>query len=671
MNISEVINNTVAALTFLMIIITSGCGGGAVGPVGGTGTGAGGLAPSTDTYSLSRYFNLADTAVYDYDDGAKIVFGQGPLNLYPFLGNSYGDVFRFQFKEDDPDVIDTSFFAFSSDTALLYYGRYEKTSGIGKCVVFSKPVEVAPGTVTSGTTYTDQADFVVYNQCGPDGATQDVTGSISFSFTVEGEETIDTTVGSFSVVKFSLVESWSGTDSSSQSVSGTRTVAFWMALDTGPVRYENSDTGQAYHSVNTAIAGDTVYTSLGSVCGNGTKEMGEECDDGNTTSGDGCSSVCLDENLWIKTYGGTYDDGATALEQTSDGGFIAAGYYIPDGSAATDLWLLKLDEAGGQEWSKTFGGASADDRANSVRQTTDGGYIAAGCTSSSGAGGEDFWLLKVDSAGDLSWAQAYGGSSDDCAQSVRQTTDGGYIAAGYTSSSGAGSGDAWLLKVDSAGGLSWSQTYGGSSADYAYSVRQTADGGYVVAGNTSSSGAGGSDVWVLKLDASGNETWSKTYGASGDDYAYSIQEITGTGYIVAGSTESYGAGGSDVWVLLLNELGNQVWTGTFGDTGDEAGYSIIAESGGNYIVAGEKESSNDNNIWLLSITDAGVDAWTQTYGGSYDDTGRAVVQTTDGGFAVVGETRSTMDGGSDAWIMRTDSSGECAERLDSMVLLRQ
>jgi hypothetical protein len=230
-----------------------------------------------------------------------------------------------------------------------------------------------------------------------------------------------------------------------------------------------------------------------------------------------------------------------------------------------------------QEWAKTYGGAS-DDRANSIQPTSDGGYIVAGWTISFGAGGADVWVLKLDGSGNVTWQKTYGGAGTDWATSIQQTSDGGYIVAGVTGSFGAGSGDVWVLKLDGSGNVTWQKTYGGGSTDYAYSIQQTSDGGYIVAGLTDSFGAGSADVWVLKLDGSGNVTWQKTYGGGSTDYAYSIQQTSDGGYIVAGLTDSFGAGSYDFWVLKLDGSGEIPGCGPMGTSAATVANTAVSGS---------------------------------------------------------------------------------------------
>jgi len=373
---------------------------------------------------------------------------------------------------------------------------------------------------------------------------------------------------------------------------------------------------------------------------------------------------------WAKTYGGSSGDWAYSVQQTSDGGYIVAGHTESFGAGGTDFWVLKLASNGSVDWQKTYG-RTEDDFARSIQQTSDGGYIVAGDTGSFGAEVSDFWVLKLASNGNVDWQKTYGGSDGDEVWSVQQTSDGGYIVAGQTWSFGAGSSDFWVLKLASNGNVDWQKTYGDSDGDAAYSVQQTSDGGYIVAGHTELFGDGFSDFWVLKLASNGSVDWQKTYGGSDGDRAWSVQQTSDGGYIVAGFTDSFGAGSSDFWVLKLTSNGNVDWQKTYGGTEDDFARSIQQTSDGGYIVAGDTESfgaAGDNDFWVLKLASDGSVDWQKTYGGSGGDIAYPVQQTADGGYIVAGNTRSFGAGSSDFWVLRLDESGsipECPLGVDS------
>jgi len=316
-------------------------------------------------------------------------------------------------------------------------------------------------------------------------------------------------------------------------------------------------------------------------------------------------SILADEpdTLWTKTYGGSGDDWGSSVQQTSDGGYIIAGGTGSYGAGGGDIWLIKIDSEGNKEWDKTFGESELD-WGYSVQQTSDGGYIIAGETWSYGAGEADVWLIKTDSEGNREWDKTFGGSCEDLGYSVQQTSDGGYIISGWTRSYGAGGADVWLIKTDSEGNKEWDKTFGGSDEDYGYSIQQTSDGGYIIAGATESYGAGGWDVWLIKTDSEGNKEWDKTFGGSDEDYGYSIQQTSDGGYIIVGETWSYGAGGADVWFIKTDSEGNKEWDKTFGGSDEDLGSSVQQTSDGGYIIAGVTDSYGAGwaDVWLIRLT---------------------------------------------------------------------
>jgi hypothetical protein len=252
---------------------------------------------------------------------------------------------------------------------------------------------------------------------------------------------------------------------------------------------------------------------------------------------------------WEKTFGGPDDDRGYSVQQTRDGGYIIVGETWSYGAGGYDVYLIKVYANGNMQWSKTFGGRG-DDRGYSVQQTRDGGYIIVGETWSYGALGDYVYLIKVDANGNMQWSKTFGKGSD-VGYSVQQTSDGGYIIVGTTASYGAGWADVYLIKVDANGNMQWSKTFGGKEPDRGYSVQQTSDGGYIIVGETKSYGAGWADVYLIKVDANGNMQWSKTFGGTGHDEGYSVQQTSDGGYIIVGYTESYGAGEEDVYLIKL------------------------------------------------------------------------------------------------------------------------
>jgi len=361
---------------------------------------------------------------------------------------------------------------------------------------------------------------------------------------------------------------------------------------------------------------------------------------------------------WAKTYGGGNDDVAHSIQQTLDSGFIVAGETYSFGVVNADIWVFKLNSNGAIQWEKTYGG-SGYDFARSIRQTSDGGYIVAGETSSFGANTE-VWVLKLDADGNIQWQKTYGGPNYDIAHSIQQTSNGGFIVAGETNSFGSGDYDVWVLKLDSNGIVEWQTRYGGSGDDIAYSIQQTSDGGYIVAGETGSFGAGLADFWVLKLNSSGVIEWQKTYGGLDDDVAHSIQQTTPDGgYIVAGETESFGAGFADFWVLKLDSNGDVVWQKTYGGGLDDKAYTVQQTSDGGYVIAGKSSLVIPvlSDMWVLKLYSNGNIEWQKTYGGDGSNSANFIRQTSDGGYIVGGETSLFGAGNADVWVLKLDKNG--------------
>lgn len=372
---------------------------------------------------------------------------------------------------------------------------------------------------------------------------------------------------------------------------------------------------------------------------------------------------------WARTYGGILNGGAKSIQQTDDGGYIVAGYDTSLlGPTGYDFWILKLSSSGRTEWQKTYGG-NGPDRALSIQQTIDGGYVIAGYISPSTLAERGFCVLKLDSAGDIEWQRAYGGSDEDWPTSIQQTSDGGYIIAGITTSFGAGDYDFWILKLSASGDIEWQKAYGGSSFDSAQAIQQTSDGGFIIAGYTSSFGAGGSDIWILKLNHLGDIEWQRTYGGAGSEWTDSIQQTTDGGYIVSGYTSSFDNGTGDIWVLKLFPSGDIDWQRVFKGNSADGAHSVQQTDDSGYIVAGFTESfgGGRRDVWVLKLSSFGNVEWERAYGNSGDDWAHSIQQTGDGGYIIAGKTIGLLGAGSgDFLIIKLDSSGNI-ERVPELV----
>jgi len=361
------------------------------------------------------------------------------------------------------------------------------------------------------------------------------------------------------------------------------------------------------------------------------------------------------QNTWAASYFLTNARAATStIQQTSDGGFVVTGSIAVAGSSY-DMWILKLDSSGMIQWQKTYGGINQDDGAG-IEQTSDGGYVVVGDTQSFGAGTNDAWILKLDQNGDVQWQKTIGGSGADYAFSVKQTPDDGYIISALTFSFP--SYDFWIIRLDSSGNVVWQKLYGGPNDDLVYSVNLTSDGGFIVSGATDSFGTGLYDIWVLKLDSSGTVQWQKTYGAPNtDEYSIGTQETTDGGFILVGSSGNPNDDSSEIIVLQLNSNGQIQWQNSYSETASEGASSILQTTDGGYIVAGQTGRIGTGAYWLLKLDSSGNIDWQKAYQGDHFQRLASVAQTSDGGFVVSGSDVKVLDYGG-GWILKVDDQGE-------------
>jgi hypothetical protein len=365
--------------------------------------------------------------------------------------------------------------------------------------------------------------------------------------------------------------------------------------------------------------------------------------------------------MWSKTYGGAEEEGGSHnvhLVETSDGGYAIAGNTQSFGAGGEDFWLVKTDANGNMKWNKTYGGADHD-RANSLIQTSDEGYALAGDTIRLNAH-PDFWLVKTDADGNMEWNKTYGGGDIDHANSVVQTSDGGYAVAGSTLSFGAGEWDSWLVKTDEYGDMEWNKTYGGTKSEGASSLVETSDGGFALAGSTTSFGVWLINFWLVKTDGAGNMEWNQTYGSSIRNFFSSLIEVSDGGFVMAGNIHSGDAGGENFWLVKTDAQGNIQWNQTYGGEDMDRPYSLVQTSDGGFALAGETKSfgAGKFDFWLVKTDGAGNMEWNQTYGGAEQDTANSLVQTSDGGYALAGKTYSFGAGNGDFWLVKTDEQGD-------------
>jgi hypothetical protein len=356
---------------------------------------------------------------------------------------------------------------------------------------------------------------------------------------------------------------------------------------------------------------------------------------------------------WARTFGGTAGDWSYAMTGTRDGGLAAAGRTESKGAGREDVWVVRIDGDGNRLWDRAFGGAAAD-RARAIVETGDGGFVVAGATESKGAGEFDVWVLKLDARGELLWDRHFGGPGADWASAVVETRDGGYAVAAYTQDTLATPFDAWILKLDGRGKLLWERRFGGAAEEWASAIDETAAGGLAVAGHTESKGAGSADAWVLELDADGRLVRERTFGGADRDYATAIAATGDGGLLVAGPTSSRGAGLVDAWVARLAPDGGVAWERTFGGTSDDWPRAVLPLAGGGFAVSGYTMSrgAGEYDMWVFGLAADGTLAWEDSFGGPANEWARSLVAMPDGGLAMSGDTWSQGAGLSDVWVVR-------------------
>ncbi len=397
-----------------------------------------------------------------------------------------------------------------------------------------------------------------------------------------------------------------------------------------------------------------------------------------------------------KCVGGTGTDIGNKIIRSNDGGYIIAGSTssancdVLINHGANDFWVVKIDIGGTVEWQKTFGGTS-NDFATSVIELTNNDIVVSGYSSSNNGevtgnhGLSDVWLIKISSSGSLIWQKSYGGTSYDVSYSMTLSADNGFVIAGSSSSNNGnvtgnhGGKDFWILKADSNGNLLWQKSLGGSGNDECYSIKTTADGGFVAVGYTGSNNGdvtgnhGGFDFWVVKLDAGGNLLWQKTFGGTANDAAFAALENSSGKLMIGGYSNSTDGdvtgnhGSTDYWLIWVSqEDGSLISEKSYGGSNSEILFDFMPTADHGFILGGGSNSTDfdvkgnhgGEDYWLLKTDSAGTIIWSRSYGGSSNERVNSLVQTDDGGFTETGYTYSNdadasgLHGGADVWFLK-------------------
>jgi len=354
-------------------------------------------------------------------------------------------------------------------------------------------------------------------------------------------------------------------------------------------------------------------------------------------------SVCIVSGQgyeqWSVDIGGEDTEHFKAIKETSDNGFIIVGYVESFTTDDKAVYLVKTDSMGEIEWSHSYGDTQ-DDEGNDVIQTPDGGYLVSGYTKSYGAGLTDVWLIKTDSTGEIQWEKVIGGAKNDVANSVIALENGEYVVVGSTSSYGAGSSDCWLLKTSSEGEILWNMTLGGTSYDNGHDIISV-DDGLLIVGETSSYGAGWNDFWLVKLDMDGVASWNKTYGGSLNDAGKSII-ATDDGYLLAGTSESFGDNLPEGYIVKVDSSGELQWENNYGGASDDYLESVTIYPDIGYLCVGYTLSTGtgESDVWLFSINNDGELLEESFYGGALRDRMYDIIPTSDDGYIIAGFTWS-------------------------------
>lgn len=354
-----------------------------------------------------------------------------------------------------------------------------------------------------------------------------------------------------------------------------------------------------------------------------------------------------------KTYGGNGYDFGLSVQQTTDEGYILFGSTNSFGNGSQDMYLIKTDYLGNELWSQTYGGPDWE-FGISAQQTTDGGYIL--CGAYSGVSDDTLTMIKTDQNGNEIWNKRYSGTVDrDVGQFVQQTSDGGFLAVGFTGPSF--NEHIYMVKTDFSGNKEWSQVHESNGREYAVGVRETVDGGYILVGQTNNTPTGSTNMLLTKTDSSGDILWSKTFGTSSDEIGRSIYITDDNGFIILGYEDF---AGGNLYLVKTDFLGNEEWSKYYGETGWDTGHSVQQTSDGGYILAGRKQDtvSDENHMYSIKTDPIGNVEWEYTYPNGIMSDASSLDQTSDGGYILLGSSLDTTGvNNTDFYLVKTNGIG--------------
>ncbi len=365
---------------------------------------------------------------------------------------------------------------------------------------------------------------------------------------------------------------------------------------------------------------------------------------------------------WEKLISNISTDVFRHVQEVTGGGYIASGYIADSTANDTDAYIIRFNASGDSIWSFRYNGTlSGKDLFYKSIETSDGGFIACGYTTSVTGQSDDILYVKLNASGQLQWAKTYGGNGKDRSQDIVETTD-GYTIAGYTTSPPAQYYDAIVIHTDSNGDIIWTTIIGRANYDDANTIKLLPDGGYILGGQSDNSTTG-LDQFLIRINSQGDTLWTKRFGTLGTDNIECISVVT-DGFVLAGSTNTL-ATGDDGYLVKTDTAGNVLWTRVFGGAEPDDFHSVQQTNDGGFILGGTTSSSGPllPNIWLLKTNSNGDSAWAKTFGGDNHDHGYFAIATADGGYAIVGHTGSYGFRNEDAYIVKTGSDGSVANRL--------